>query len=102
MLMGGPIPNSLGAGAGNQTFIPHGLVVFMPGGLPFPNVFQEVCLAAVLHPDVVVNSEILASLPVDSRLDPTLSTPAVLHDTLVTDAEVLQDLQLDAIIEECP
>lgn len=98
----GPIPNSLGAGAYNGDFFAHGAVTFGRLGLVFPNVFQEVCLAAVLHPDVVVSSEILASLPVDSRLDPTLSTPAVLHDTLVTDAEVLQDLQLDAIIEECP
>ena len=35
----------------------------------------------------------------DSRIDPSISTPAVLHDTLTTDAEVLQDLQIDAIIE---
>lgn len=98
----GPIPNSLGAGTYNGDFFAHGAVTFGRLGLVFPNFFQEVCLAAVLHPDVVVRSEILASLPVDASLDPTLSTPAVLHDTLVTDAEVLQDLQLDAIIEECP
>lgn len=98
----GPIPNSLGAGAYNGDLFAHGAVTFGRLGLVFPNVFHEVCLAAVLHPDIVLDSEILAALPVDSRLDPTLSTPAVLHATLATDSEVLQDLELDAIIEECP
>ena len=101
MLLGGPIPNSLGAGAGNQTFIPHGLVAFMPGGLVFPDVFMEVCLDAVLHPTVVANAELLQALPIDSRLDQAFSTSAVLHDTIVTDSEILQDLQVDAIVEEC-
>jgi len=98
----GPIPNSLGAGAYNGDLFAHGAVTFSSLGLIFPDVFHEVCLAAVLHPDVAVESQILADLPVDSRLDPTLSTPAVLHATLATDSEVLQDRQLDAIIEECP
>ena len=98
----GPIPNSLGAGAYNGDLFAHGAVTFGRLGLVFPNVFQEVCLAAVLHPDLAINSEILAALPVDSRLDPTLSTPAVLHATLATDSEVRQALQLAAIIEECP
>ena len=101
MLMGGPIPNSLGAGAGNQTFIPHGLVAFMPGGLVFPDVFQEVCLSAVLHPVVAADAQLLQDLPVDATLHQAISTPAVLHETLTTDAEILQDLQFDAIIEEC-
>lgn len=100
--MMGPIPNSLGGGAYNGSFFPHGLVTFGTRGLIFPDVFHEVCLPAVLHPDLVLEAQILADLPVDARLDPTLSTPAVLHATLATDSEVLQDLELDAIIEECP
>ena len=101
MLLGGPIPNSLGAGAANQTFIPHGLVAYLPGGLIIPDVLQEVCLDAFLHPERVVSSEILVSLGVSSRLDQAFSTPAVLHETLATDAEILEDLAVDSIVEEC-
>lgn len=100
-MMGGPIPNSLGAGAANQTFIQHGLVTYLPGGLLFPDVFQEVCLSAVLHPTVVADAEVLQALPVDSTLHQSVAQPAVLHQTVITDAELLQVEQLDAIIEEC-
>lgn len=98
----GPIPNSLGAGSYNGDFFAHGLVTFSSLGLIFPDVFHEVCLAAVLHPTIALENQVLQDLPVDARLDPTLSTPAVLHATLATDSEVLQDRQIDAIIEECP
>ncbi len=98
----GPIPNSLGAGGYNGSFFPHGLVTFSSRGSLIPNVLQEVCLDAVLNPDILVTAEVLADLVVNARLDQNFSTPAVLHATLATDAEVLRDLQLDAIIEECP
>ena len=97
----GPIPNSLGAGAYNGSFFPHGLVTFSTRGLIFPDVFQEVCLPAVLHPVVALDSQILQDLPVDATLHQSIATPAVLHETIAADAEILRDLQLDAIIEEC-
>ena len=97
----GPIPNSLGGGAYNGSFFPHGLVTFSTRGLIFPDVFQEVCLPAVLHQTAVINAELLQDLPVDATLHQAIATPAVLHETIATDAEVLQDLELDAILEEC-
>jgi len=99
----GPIPNALGAGGYNGTFFPHGLVTFVPSlRLQIPDVLQEVCLDATLHPTLVANAELLQALPINARLDQLVATPAVLHPNLATDAELLQDLQLDAIIEECP
>lgn len=76
-------------------------IVVSLGPNPDPR-YQEVCVDAVLNPDVAVTAEVLADLVVNARLDQNFATPAVLHATLTTDAEVLRDLQLDAIIEECP
>lgn len=98
----GPIPNSLGAGAYNGSFIPHGLVTFSARVVfAFPDRFQQICLVAVLHPDVAMDAELLEMLPVVAVLNPDFSTPAVLHDTLTTDAELLRTLAFDSIVEEC-
>ena len=41
----GPIPNSLGAGAYNGSFLPHGLVTFSSRG-NIVIIFQEICVDA--------------------------------------------------------
>jgi hypothetical protein len=96
----GPIPNSLTAGAYNGSFIPHGLVTFS-GRSFFVKVRQEVCLFAVLDPDLPLVAILNPSIVAAARLDQAFTTASRIDDNLVTDAELLQTLAFDAIIEDC-
>lgn len=60
----GPIPNSLGAGAYNGSFIPHGLVTFSPRGI-LVIIRQEICVDA----GVVTSKTLVALMTASAALD---------------------------------
>lgn len=96
----GPIPNSLGAGAYNGSFMPHGLVTFSSRG-SIVKVFQEVCLNAIIHPSADVFADLHTMISMMARLDSELPLTAVLHTDVATDATLHDTLAFDAVIEEC-
>lgn len=97
----GPIPNSLGAGAYNGSFMPHGLVTFSSRGGTIVVVFQEVCLDAFIHASIAMVATLNPDLPIVAVLHPDQAVDAQLHDQLATDSRINDILVLEAIIEEC-
>lgn len=98
----GPIPNSLGAGAYNGSFIPHGLVTFSPrGAVLIVVVFQEVCLDAFLHPSVQADARLDQVAAVISTLHTLFATNAVVHDTVNVNSDLHDTIALVAQIEDC-
>ena len=96
----GPIPNSLGAGAYNGSFIPHGLVTFSTRG-QLVVVFQEVCLDAVIHSTIAAIAVLNPTLAVVAVLHPDQAINADLHGIIATDSQIHDRLVLVATIEEC-
>ncbi len=81
----GPIPNSLGAGAYNGSFIPHGLVTFSSrGGIVI--IYQEICVAA----GVVTTKSLVALMSATQALD------AGLVDAIPTSAGVVSSKAIGA------
>lgn len=97
----GPIPNSLGAGAYNGSFIPHGLVTFSSRGVVLVVVFQEVCLDAVIHSTIAAIAVLNPTLAVVAILHPDQAVDADLHGIIATDSQIHDRLALVATIEEC-
>lgn len=96
----GPIPNSLGAGAYNGSFFPHGLVTFSTRGAVVV-VFQEVCLNAILHPSADVFADLHTMASLMARLDSDLPLTAQLHSDVAAVAALHDTLAFPAVIEEC-
>ena len=97
----GPIPNSLGAGAYNGSFIPHGLVTFSSRGQAVVLVFQEVCLDAVIHSTIAAAAVLNPDAVIVAVLHPDQAVNAVLNNQLATDSLIHDIIVLQATIEEC-
>lgn len=81
----GPIPNSLGAGAYNGSFIPHGLVTFSSRG-NIVIIYQEICVDA----GVVTTKSLVALMSASQALD------AGLVDAIPTSAGVVTSKAIGA------
>ena len=96
----GPIPNSLGAGAYNGSFIPHGLVTFSSRAFRV-TVRQEVCIDGEVVTrvtlDAVMNGQALLDAGFVDQVP--LTAEAVTFTTV--DGEVVTIQALDGLVEEC-
>ena len=86
----GPIPNSLGAGAYNGSFIPHGLVTFSSRSFRVI-IRQEICVDGLVQTQVT--------------LDAVVNTQVLLDAGLVNEipltGEVVTIQALVGLVEEC-
>lgn len=96
----GPIPNSLGAGAYNGSFFPHGLVTFSTRGLVVV-VRQEICLEGVRHSVFTLTavSNTTAVLEAVQRVIVPLGATQVTTQALEASRVTVQSLE--GLIEEC-
>jgi hypothetical protein len=96
----GPIPNSLGAGAYNGSYFPHGLVTFSTRSFRVI-VRQQVCVAAevvtLITLDAVMNAEaILAAGYVDA-----VPVGAEVITVKTATGEVVTIRAITGLVEEC-
>lgn len=96
----GPIPNSLGAGAYNGSFFPHGLVTFSTRGFRVI-IRQQVCIGAevvtIVMLDAVMNAEaILAAGYVDA-----VPVGAEVITVKTAAGEVVTIQAMIGLVEEC-
>ena len=96
----GPIPNSLGAGAYNGSFIPHGLVTFSTRSFRII-IRQEICVAGLVQTlvslDAVVNTQIL----LDAGLVDMIPLAGEVTTLTSLTGEVITIQALDGLVEEC-
>ena len=96
----GPIPNSLGAGAYNGSFIPHGLVTFSSRSFRVI-IRQEICidgevitkvtLDAVVNTQALLDAGFVNKIPLEGEVE-TFTTLA---------GEVVTIQALTGLVEEC-
>lgn len=96
----GPIPNSLGAGAYNGSFSPHGLVTFSSRSFQVV-IRQQVCIDAevvtIVTLDAVMNAEaILAAGYVDA-----IPLGAEVITITTATGEVITIQAMTGLVEEC-
>lgn len=96
----GPIPNSLGAGANNGSFFPHGLVTFSRRG-QIVVVFQEVCLDSVIHAAITAAAILNPDATIVAVLHPEQAVNSVLNNQFATDSLIHDIVVFQATIEEC-
>lgn len=95
----GPIPNSLGAGAYNRNFFPHGLVTFQPRFLV--QIRQEICIDGQVDSIKVMEARLNASQLLAAGFVDTIPVAGEVVTIKTLDGLVVTIKALDAGIEEC-
>lgn len=96
----GPIPNSLGAGAYNGSFMPHGLVTFSSRG-NIVIIRQEICLDAGVVTTKTVIALYRPNRPLVAGYVTNISTDAGFVDRVTQDGGFVDTLTFIGGIEEC-
>jgi hypothetical protein len=95
----GPIPNSLGAGAYNRNFFPHGLVTFQPRFIV--QVRQEICIDGRVDSVLIMSARLNAAQLLEAGFVDTIPLAGEVVTIKTLDGLVVTIKTLDAGIEEC-
>lgn len=95
----GPIPNSLGAGAYNRDFFPHGLVTFQ--GRFFVEIRQEICIDGRVDSVLIMSARLNATQLLEAGFVDTIPLAGEVVTIKTLDGLVVTIKNLDAGIEEC-
>ena len=96
----GPIPNSLGGGRYNGTFLPHGLVTF--GTRSFQVIIrQELCIDGVSVTKITLDAVMTAQAILDAGFVDQVPLTAEAVTIAKADGIVITIKALDGLIEEC-
>lgn len=95
----GPIPNSLGAGAYNRNFFPHGLVTFQPRFIV--TVRQEICVDGRVDSVLIMTARLNAAQLLEAGFVDTIPLAGEVVTIKTLDGLVVTIKTLDAGIEEC-
>lgn len=96
----GPIPNSLGAGAYNGSFIPHGLVTFSSRSFRVI-IRQEVCIDGEVVTQVTLDAIQNTQALLDAGFVDQIPLAGEVNTFSTLEGEVITIQALDGLVEEC-
>ncbi len=96
----GPIPNSLGAGAYNGSFIPHGLVTFSSRSFRVI-IRQEICVGGLVETQVTLDAIVNTQVLLDAGFVNAIPVAGEVNTFTTLTGEVITIQALDGLVEEC-
>ena len=96
----GPIPNSLGAGAYNGSFIPHGLVTFSSRSFRVI-IRQQICVDGEVITQVAMDAIVNTQHLLDAGFVNAIPLVGEVTTFTTLTGEVITIQALDGLVEEC-